>query len=350
MFGPFEQFAGSSQQFVLAMASYPDDIQFAGLVEAATAAADAHQLDLGKRKRGEENAYTPVSANAGVFVDQPKASTLINSAAVLFREPSEKSKKYSRPPLGKVFTSLELSPETFLQLQNAAKDYMLSEEHPERKDVVGHKKQSGNNDNAKLKLYQCVEGFLQQDNNGENYFGHASNVNEPDAPPRTFFWPEDRNRIIKLLMPLLRKMVTNERQRVYAAETRKGDSRKVDNKTQRVRSAKQEEAEDLEDHIVPEIDPSLQPDFHTNGVDLENGASRRIMPELVVSPEDAGSLEQFVDTLRKNIDVLSGHIEVKALLPSGLTPLSSEDDWIVSQMTVMAEVWMNGQLMIVVEV
>lgn len=230
--------------------SYPDDIQFAGLVEAATAAADAHQRDLGKRKRGEEHAYIPVSSDLAAFDEEPKSSTLSNSAAVLFREPSEKSKKYSRPPLGKVFTSLELAPESFLKLQNAAKEYMLTDEHPERKDVVGHKKHNSNNDQAKLKLYQCVEDFLQQDNNGETFFGHSVSLNDPEAPPRTFFWPEDRNRIVKLLMPLLRKMVTNERQRIYAAETRKQDPKKSEGRPQKGGFGKDQNSHSTDENMV----------------------------------------------------------------------------------------------------
>lgn len=208
--------------------NYPSDVQFAGLVEAATAAADAHQRDLGKRKRGDEHAYIPVSTNEIASSEPTKTPTLTNSAAILFREPSEKSKKYSRPPLGKVFTSLQLAPEAFLRLQHAAKAYMLNDDYPERKDVVGHKKLANNNDVAKLKLYECVEEFLQQDGVGEQFFGHSSNEDTADAQPRTFFWPEDRNKIVKLLMPLLRKMVTNERQRIYAAETRKQDPRRSD--------------------------------------------------------------------------------------------------------------------------
>lgn len=239
--------------------SYPDDIQFAGLVEAATAAADAHQRDLGKRKRGEENAYIPVSADVTAFNEQPKTPTLSNSAAVLFREPSEKSKKYSRPPLGKVFTSLELSPEAFLKLQNAAKEYMLSDDYPERKDVVGHKKHNSNNDQAKLKLYQCVEGFLQQDNNGENFFGHSATVNDPELPPRTFFWPEDRNRIVKLLMPLLRKMVTNERQRIYAAETRKHDPKKPDVKPPKRTASKDQTTPSMDENMVSSFCIAYEP-------------------------------------------------------------------------------------------
>lgn len=222
--------------------NYPSDVHFAGLIEAATAAADAHQRDLGKRKRGEEHAYIPVSTN-DVTNEPAKTPTLTNSAAILFREPSEKSKKYSRPPLGKVFISLQLAPEAFLRLQHAAKAYMLNDDFPERKDVVGHKKLSNNNDVAKLKLYECVEAFLQQDGIGEQFFGHSSSEDTADAQPRTFFWPEDRNKIVKLLMPLLRKMVTNERQRVYAAETRKQDPRRSEDRTQKAKASLNEDKE-----------------------------------------------------------------------------------------------------------
>ena len=40
--------------------------------------------------------------------------------------------------------------------------------------------------------------------------------------PRNTIWPRDEQKIISLVMPLLRRMVTNERQRQYAIETRKG--------------------------------------------------------------------------------------------------------------------------------
>ena len=85
-------------------------------------------------------------------------------------------------------------------------------------------------------MYQAVEGFLLDNNNGETFFGHSAEPRTPDAPIRTFFWPEDRGRIIKVLMPLLRKMVTNERQRIYAAETRNKDTKKDDTRSHSVTS------------------------------------------------------------------------------------------------------------------
>ncbi|KAJ9662078.1 hypothetical protein H2198_001620 [Neophaeococcomyces mojaviensis] len=376
--------------------NYPDDIQFAGLVEAATAAADAHQRDLGKRKRGEENAYIPVSTEVA-FTEQPRSSTLSSSAAVLFREPSEKSKKYSRPPLGKVFTSLELAPETFLRLQNAAKAYMLSDEHPERRDVVGHKKYSNNNDEAKLKLWQCVDDFLQLDSNGEKFFGHSSTT--PEAPTRSFFWPEDHSRIVKLLMPLLRKMVTNERQRIYAAETRKQEP-KVAEKKQKTQGDQEENNIPMLDEPVcfpplgmappgysgispypqlthdqaPEIDPSLQtepkpgldenvpitsPDepvnsgsiiLRVNIVTSQDGIQKRITPELSLPAENAPTLDIFLAELKKHFEDMAQTVVVKTWLPHGLVPVKEDGEWVVSHLTAGMHEWMDGQLKVIVEV
>jgi hypothetical protein len=214
---------------------YPDDTQLAGLIQAVTAMEDGQTPDsttLGKRKRDDTTFVqhsTPGEEDHSDAPDPPVSAglpQLPHSASVLFREPSTKTKKHSRPPLRKVFSSLELAPENFLRLQSAAKAYMLDEAHPERRDVVGHKKNSGGADLAKLNLWNCVDEFLSVHGYGEKYFTAGAGDEVPGAPPRTLFWPHDRQHIIKLMMPLMRKMVTNERQRIYAAATRKHGSGK----------------------------------------------------------------------------------------------------------------------------
>ncbi|OAX81216.1 hypothetical protein ACJ72_04442 [Emergomyces africanus] len=154
----------------------------------------------------------------------------VHSAAALFRQPSATSKKYTRPPMSKMFSSLGLSPENFLHLQAAAKAYMLDEAYPERRDCV-------------VAVVELREGVLDREGNGERFFGEGAgmgmgNVHDggggggtgmmgvgigigvDSRPP--LVWPRDEQRIISLVMPLLRRMVTNERQRQYAIETRKG--------------------------------------------------------------------------------------------------------------------------------
>lgn len=164
----------------------------------------------------------------------------VHSAAALFRPLSESaSRKYTRPPMSKLFMSLQLSPESFLQLQALAKAYMLDPNYPERQNCVGNRGR-GDTDMVKLRLFNCVRDFLA-DEVGERFFGEfvqkpgqkeamdaarALGEREINYPEGRLNWPRDGNQIISLVTPLMRRMVTNERQRQYAVETRKESAKK----------------------------------------------------------------------------------------------------------------------------
>lgn len=161
----------------------------------------------------------------------------VHSAAALFRQPSASAaKKYTRPPMSKLYSSLNLSPENFLHLQAAAKAYMLDPAHPERQNCVGNRGK-GDTDMVKLRLFNCVRDFLA-DGIGEKFFseeasgagpdgnGDGAGFGEDGVPLKKWVWPRDGNKIVSLVTPLLRRMVTNERQRQYAVETRKGGAGK----------------------------------------------------------------------------------------------------------------------------
>ncbi|KAF4626995.1 hypothetical protein G7Y89_g11166 [Cudoniella acicularis] len=139
----------------------------------------------------------------------------VQSAAALFRKPSAASRKYARAPMAKLFASLEMSPEEFLHLQSAAKAYMLDKNHPERSDCIGGRSK-GDSDMVKLKLIKTVESFLIDEGWGERCWGKYA----MGAESRELQWPEAKQKIIPLIIPLLRRMVTNERQRQYAIEQR----------------------------------------------------------------------------------------------------------------------------------
>lgn len=130
----------------------------------------------------------------------------VHSAAALFRRPSKESKKYTRklypllsllsvlicavgPPMSKLFTSLELTPEQFLHLQAASKNYMLDDRYPERRDCVGNKGR-GDTDMTKLKLFGCVKNFLEDEGWGERCFGE----NAPGSDLRKLKWPQMKNK------------------------------------------------------------------------------------------------------------------------------------------------------------
>ncbi|KAF1958851.1 hypothetical protein CC80DRAFT_21328 [Byssothecium circinans] len=193
------------------------------------------QLNNDQRDRSESGSVPPSSES---LLHDARAAG-VHSAAALFRRSSEKtSRKYTRPPMSKLFISLQLTPENFLHLQAQAKTYMLDPAHPERQNCVGNRGR-GDTDMVKLRLFNCVRDFLD-DGVGEQYFGEGvekpgetdtleaarvlgqGNVSNEDK----LIWPRDGNKIISLVTPLLRRMVTNERQRMYAIETRKGGSKK----------------------------------------------------------------------------------------------------------------------------
>jgi len=179
----------------------------------------------------------------GEFLLNEARAAGVHSAAALFRRTSEKTstRKYTRPPMSKLFMSLQLTPENFLQLQAQAKTYMLDTTYPERQNCVGNRGK-GDTDMVKLRLFNCVRDFLS-DGAGEQFFGEnvekpgemdaieaARALGEHSAPKHEerLTWPRDGNKIISLVTPLMRRMVTNERQRMYAIETRKGGVKKKD--------------------------------------------------------------------------------------------------------------------------
>lgn len=217
---------------------------------------------LGKRKRAEDSTTDNANKRSKDAIDpttdpslpftpqqqqysQPTVAAAraagVHSAVALFRSPSASAaKKYTRPPMSKLYGSLHLTPENFLHLQAAAKTYMLDTNHPDRQECVGVRGQTSV-DMAKLRLFNCVKEFLEE-GVGERFFPeHTSESSRGDQTTdddrmstdgpgfgdedgKRWVWPRDAESIISLVTPLMRRMVTNERQRMYAAESRKGGS------------------------------------------------------------------------------------------------------------------------------
>ncbi|USP82737.1 hypothetical protein yc1106_10011 [Curvularia clavata] len=230
-------------------------------------------------------------------------ATGVHSAAALFRRASERtSRKYTRPPMSKVFMSLQLSPENFLQLQASAKAYMLDSAYPERQNCVGNRGK-GDTDMVKLRLFNCVRDFLSN-GIGEQFFGeHVEKPGEKDAleaaralgeaetpnPNQRLTWPKDGNKIIGLVTPLMRRMVTNERQRQYAIETRKGGSKKKDKEGSVdpvVQQGGSRDEHGLEHHLQTAFDPSLSHSCRYSQANLTS-------PVMGVTSEQCPSQEQL---------------------------------------------------------
>ncbi|KAE8151074.1 hypothetical protein BDV25DRAFT_139232 [Aspergillus avenaceus] len=232
----------------------------------------------------------------------------LHSAAALFRQPSS-NKKYTRPPMSKLFSSLELSPENFLHLQAAAKTYMLDDKHPERRECVGQRGK-GDTEMVKLRLWNCVRHFLEVEGHGERFFGESV-VNE-GVDPRTYIWPRDQQKIISLVIPLLRRMVTNERQRQYAVETRKGGGteerrrRKTEDSVQNMNSASPPKfpvEEQLQMHAqqhAPEGYAPTHPDLGSTSQDMDLGLTD-LLPDGY--PADWNAIAKSYESYNQNYEL-----------------------------------------------
>ncbi len=89
--------------------------------------------------------------------------------------------------MSKLFNSLELLPDDFLELQAEAKTYMLDEDHPERYECIG-KQGRVNGEITKLRLLDTTRAFLEDEGWGQRCFGQGT----LEGRARKLRWPEHR--------------------------------------------------------------------------------------------------------------------------------------------------------------
>lgn len=206
-------------------------------------------------------------------------------------------------------------------------------------------------------------------------------------------------RIISLVTPLLRRMVTNERQRQYALETRE-EKRRTGEKTSSKRQRDQTSATPTEgttqrkrgrrgispspyDDVDPKLDEyhynveeiysteggdgiSKQQTRHTAGNQFSMGETdesgikyhinilqngRRLKPKFSLTPTSCpgfASLVQYIHTLLDDVDQKPS--SVKVLTPDGLVEVNGEESWEEAVASVKDNDWMDGDVKCVVEV
>ncbi|RDW71140.1 hypothetical protein BP6252_07703 [Coleophoma cylindrospora] len=357
---------------------------------------DQEQLARERAIWGEEDEDSPSTfefRTTAAEVAEDARNAGVHSAAALFRKPTAASKKYTRPPMSKLFTSLELTPEQFLHLQAAAKAYMLDERHPERGESVGHRGR-GDTDMIKLKLFGCVKAFLDEEGWGERCFGEKS----PGAETRKLRYPQMKNKIISLITPLLRRMVTNERQRLYALSTRKQNnaarangSKSASPDLQSTPTPKQIQRHDSTSGVPqgsqvrqgsaaplgqyhPELDPELigydtagNPQYKPNArlsiTDMPSDQAdvrfhinllqegQRIKPKLILTKVTCPGLPSLLQHLQKlaGEDANGSSFEVKVLGTSGLISIENQTQWDAAVKQVRETDWMDGDLRVIAE-
>jgi len=297
--------------------------------------------------------------------------------------------------MSKLFTSLEVTPEQFLHLQAAAKNYMLDKSYPERRDCVGNRGK-GDTDMTKLKLYGCVNNFLQDEGWGERLFGE----NAPEASQRKLKWPLMKNKLISAITPLLRRMVTNERQRQYALKSRKGQGkskkgnmgekghsgRDIDDATEPTQSngrsrSRRGSRTNATPSPSPEIDPNLNqyhyviqeqlpPEdghvsqsnndypilFPTRSPDADQVKyiinivkdDERIKPRFLLTPNTCPGFPSLVQHIQSIMDDGRGTRSIQILGPNGLVEVSDQSSWVATIESIKKIEWMDGEVKVVV--
>jgi hypothetical protein len=302
--------------------------------------------------------------------------------------------------MSRVFTSLELSPEMFLNLQAAAKKYMLDPDHPERRDCVGNRG-SGDGTMVRLKLFECVRLFLDEQGWGLRCWGPEA----PGVEVRNLAWPKMSHKILTLVTPLLRRIVTNERQRLYAVETRRDlkDSKEPDPKpkagtkksnskgtaTGSTRNGPQTPASDVDHqnspaqhpHIDPKLDqyhysldhsfPGEPSELGDHGTDQQAqnsflhtpdesmakfhinilSSNQRIRPKITLNRSTCPAFPSLVQHIHNLLgDQTMQMTSIRALGAEGLVDVTNEVEWEAIVNGVEQLEWMDGDVKVVVDV
>lgn len=186
---------------------FPGDLNAVGSVCPATSASTKSTTSRKRKRQGEPaTSYQKASLpeefrwSAADQLTEPQAqpqdsiekSPGSQSATALLRNPATTTKRHTRPPMSKLYTSLELDPENFLHLQAVAKTYMLDPHHPERGDCVGQRGK-GDSEAVKLKLWNTAARFLVEEGHGYSHFGQQ--VLGEQGSLRTMIWPQDKSRV-----------------------------------------------------------------------------------------------------------------------------------------------------------
>jgi hypothetical protein len=92
--------------------------------------------------------------------------------------------------MGVIFTAAEVDAQQFVEMQAAAKLYMLDPRYPERAECIGGKGRNAENDHMKLRLFNTVARFLENEGWGEKCYGSKA----PGTSERELKWPEMREK------------------------------------------------------------------------------------------------------------------------------------------------------------
>ena len=242
--------------------------------------------------------------------------------------------KRTRPAINQLFAALELSAEAYISLSGLAKTFMLDPAHPERMACVGDRNRT-QGDAARLRLWGCVRALLDSDAGGGESVGDTFFA----AQGRSYTWPEDAEMVIARLTPLVRRVVTNERQRRYAVATRAKDPKEL-------ATAEAEEASVVDN--VPHadnMDVRILIYEQTAGDDKPD----RLIDRLVIREEECATYDELSAVVKKRLGRFTNNLAINlhAHLPGGMASVDSSNAWNQALTTTRITPWMENTLKVI---
>jgi hypothetical protein len=287
----------------------------------------------------------PVSTAHIDLTNSPPATTITPSG--------DTPRRSSRPAVDVIFNGTQLAPMPYIKLNDDVHAFMINTDHPERLDIIGTKRRIGSLEAAKNKLHDLAEQFVSE-GAGENFYAPNAYADVPNAPVRTMFWPQNYHDIVRAIKPIMRKVVTNERARVYQANRR----------DERAAQRRNEEAEQATAHIpaaniiFKDSPTSVKITVNIMRADpAAQGQLKRILPRLTVNPQTCQDLAALRAAVKKAVvsdemttaapealDVNVDTCVVKVLVAEGLTTVGNDNEWLVATLIAEGTEWLEGEV------
>lgn len=302
-----------------------------------------------KRQRIPESMSSRDGLNSGDDMTASPAKIpqkAYHSSVALFRDPATLAKKHTRPPMSKLYSSFNLEASAFLSLSDAAKKFMLDSSYPERQECLGVRGKSDSRV-VRLELIGYVHQFLEEGAGAVFFPSRHENTNSEnqetsvEESPRLYVWPQDRDQIIELCMPLLRRVVRNEQQRQYALTTRKASKESLKEST----ISKDEQSIAHFDALVPEDVMKLPLHIYIVSSHLDG---YQLLRSEVRSLETGTNImwEAVLSLINDSSSIVSCSVQTAA----GLMAVRDDESYMIAVLEVLKSPWLERNVKLIVVV
>ena len=273
-----------------------------------------------------------------VHGSSPALSTPLTLTESGTKKPTKHRQRYTMP---KLQGFVELDALLWEQFVEDARAFVKDSQHPERLKAVAGTNLGVVREVADKRMDKIVDEFLEQNGNGIKYF--ARGLDNTGAAPRTWYWPDDKEKARKAIGPSFKRFI-NEVRTPKAPYVKMAD---------RIAPATGRSP-------LPSPAASTTSATRVNFAAMRNGMYQRVLQRMDHAVTDvssyAGVLAQVEKALKQpyviklwagaeGADVYTAEMYVHG--PNGLIPIKNAEDWEDAVAVVRATWWMNNELTIV---